>query len=181
MFKQHPYVIWMDSSVGFSGDIEVKCKQIMSSLRRNGGLAFMIGGAVHSTFWGTDPGLYRYLPPRNSSDMKEGRMLQSGAYAAARTRELYDGVFFWAYLCALTEDCTHPPGSIRQPCTWGGAQVGPHTTHAGCHRFDQSVLNILVRNMYGRAGYQKMHENYSIVSVRRLHTNDRQGYHGFKD
>ena len=150
----------------------------MKNVKRNSGFSFMIRNAGHSTFSTTHPGMYEYLPA-DEGPLKETWMLQSGAYAAARTRELFENVFFWAYLCALTEECMHPPGSIRQPCDFGhNSRIGKNARYAGCHRFDQSVLNILLGNLYGNA-IQKLHKDISIASERRRNINRFQGYHGY--
>ena len=49
----------------------------------------------------------------------------------------------WVVICALKKDCIAPPG----PKFFCGFKF-PRDRFGGCHRYDQSLQNILVSNAY---------------------------------
>ena len=53
--------------------------------------------------------------------------------------QLYENVLRWWFLCALERRCIAP--TLNRGCRFRGPR-----THADCHRFDQSAINILLAN-----------------------------------
>ncbi|CAH3185469.1 unnamed protein product [Porites evermanni] len=52
-------------------------------------------------------------------------------------------VMKWLVICVLKEDCISPPGSTLY-CGFNF----PRDRFGGCHRYDQSLQNILISNAY---------------------------------
>ena len=92
----------------------------------------------------THPGMYSYIPTEISFFKRQTKIPQAGVMLFNNTRELFDDLLYWHFLCGLEADCIAPPGSLALPhLPAGGFQMG---RWAGIHRFDQSDLNILIFN-----------------------------------
>ena len=72
-------------------------------------------------------------------------MWQANAMLIFNTQEVYANVLQWAYLCSLEKDCIQPITNIF--CHFGKGELR-RTQHAKCHRFDQSLINILLANWW---------------------------------
>ncbi|KAK6058119.1 hypothetical protein COOONC_04315 [Cooperia oncophora] len=99
----------------------------------------------HSIFATTDPGVYKYFPTV-FDNLKSTSCENYDANFAfiVRTKDTVD-ILRWLVLCALERDCMAPPGS-QLVCKFGNDR---YTRYAGCHRYDQSVINLLLANSYG--------------------------------
>ena len=78
--------------------------------------------------------------------IKEGAvkdMLQASAVVYINKDEVQRHIMKWVVICALKQDCIAPPGS-KLFC---GFQFH-RDRFGGCHRYDQSLQNILVSNAY---------------------------------
>jgi hypothetical protein len=116
--------------------------EVYKTVVQNGGfLQFKVTG--HSIFAATHKTLYDFFPS-NLDNIKQIPMSIAGALLIYNTDVISRHVIFWWCACALNKQC-HVP-------TW-------HTTcklhghdrwnkFAGCHRYDQSTLNILLSNLY---------------------------------
>ena len=102
----------------------------------------LFGIASHSNFAVTHPGMYRYLPTNVG---RQKRIEQIGATAAfvVNTRSNFDEVLFLYYLCALTQDCI--ASTTNRFCKFTKDR---HSRFANCHRFDQSLANLLLSNRW---------------------------------
>ena len=48
--------------------------------------------------------------------------------------------------CAEHVECISPKGAKRGPCNW---KLKPDYLYVGCHRYDQSALNVLLMREFG--------------------------------
>ena len=127
----------MDSSVRFkSGYTESNYQQVVTS----GGFLFN-SFTGHSSFPVTHPALYTYLPT-NMSAMMTLKQYEGGDILVYRTRTVYKSVLIPWTLCSLYKPCIAP--TLERFCA-----VKNWTHYAGCHRFDQSTMNLLVQNYIG--------------------------------
>ena len=70
-------------------------------------------------------------------------MFGAGALILYRTKTMYTNIVQWWVACSLVSDCIAP---IDQHfCDF---QAGRWEEFANCHRFDQSVLNVLAANHF---------------------------------
>ena len=98
----------------------------------------LFGPTRHSNFAVTHPGMFRYLPT-NVGKQKQTTQFGATASFVVNTRSNFDEVLWWYYLCALTEDCIAPFKKLS--CHFARDAYG---TFADCHRFDQSLANVLL-------------------------------------
>ena len=98
----------------------------------------VFGSTGHSNFAVTHPGMFRYLAT-NIEKQKQTTQFGTGAIFVVNTRSNFDEVLWWFYLCALTEDCIAAFSKLA--CRFARDRYG---TFANCHRFDQSLANVLL-------------------------------------
>ena len=113
----------------------------------------LFSDTTRSTGSCTDPQLYHYIPPLDQHQLMHHQMLSAAFCFVSRVRKFYTEIFHWLLLCALEEKCISPPRTTSF-CKWPpglGNDWRNYTSYVGggCHRFDQSVLNVLLTNSYG--------------------------------
>ena len=108
----------------------------------NGGMV-LFGSTGHSTFAVTHRAMFDFLP----TDVERQKTITQhigGIILVYNTRIIFKHVLRWMYLCALEETCIAP---IRTTgCSFTN---GRYKYFANCHRFDQSLMNILLSNHFG--------------------------------
>lgn len=134
-------IMWFDSSVKFQEDLT---QEIMAQLARyNSGYMFFAKPPGHSILSATHPGMMEYLPLEKAEGVK--KMYQGGAVVIINTNEVQKHIMKWLVICMLKKDCVAPSHLKQNSCRY----KFPVSRYGGCHRYDQSVMNILVRNTYG--------------------------------
>ena len=136
VLKDHAGIFWMDASVRFKlSDLEpaIKLAKVMHGIQ-------MFVHTGHSSFAVTDPGMYKYIVT-DIEKLKEGEQLGATGYIIYRTKEVWENVLKWGILCSLTRECIAP--TMNNGCGFPGDRF---KVYANCHRFDQSLTNILIAN-----------------------------------
>ena len=101
---------------------------------------------------------YTFFPSNITSHMYPYNFMKTaGAVIVFNTENCKDDILRWALLCVLNEDCLEPIGS-RKECPEDSNIYQPHI----CHRYDQSILSILLANRYGILESQQ--ESYYVGS-----------------
>lgn len=152
MLLEFPRVFWMDSSVRFKTDnLSLTLDEVYAS---GGIITFDYSG--HSNFAATHKGMYRYLPISTSHATNTVQYAANSIYIH-RNELLYNRVIAWWVLCALEKDCIAP--TLQLSCQFRGRAVW-----AGCHRFDQAALNILMAHhfKYNAAKYTSRRRQLTI-------------------
>ncbi|CAJ0605660.1 unnamed protein product [Cylicocyclus nassatus] len=155
--KEFGAVWYMDASVRwFKDDRDVFYKEVTCSrsglLERSNKTSsskhcakssyLIVGPTIHSTYATTHFGLYNYLPT-NTEELKKNYCYAATFAFAVRTADTVE-LMKWDVLCALEKDCMAPPGA-QLKCSF---KKDKHRKYANCHRYDQSVINILLANLY---------------------------------
>ena len=139
MLSEFDGTMWFDSSVKFTGNQTNVLIELMS--RHNTGAVFYVSTTGHSIITATHPTMLEYLPMEKVGAVKD--MLQGGAVVYVNKDEVQRRVMKWLVICVLKEDCISPPGSTLY-CGFNF----PRDRFGGCHRYDQSLQNILISNAY---------------------------------
>ena len=120
--------------------------------RHNAGALFYLDSTHPSIVAATQPGMLEYFPMIKEGAVKD--MLQASAVVYINKDEVQRHIMKWVVICALKKDCIAPPGS-KLFCGFNFAR----DRFGGCHRYDQSLQNILVSNAYNHE-----HEKYQYWS-----------------
>ena len=92
-------------------------------------------------------GMIRYLQfPKRRRDMKDVASVMGGCWLMWATYEMKQRLIFpWAD-CAIEEECIAPFGCQLFGCN---SEIINDGRYAGCHRFDQSALNLILAREFG--------------------------------
>lgn len=116
----------------------------------------------HSTFAVTNPGLYNYFPTNLTA---QKLIHQHGATISMwyRTHHAVNNIMKWWVLCALEQDCFAPSGH-RGGCKFGPSKEDHFLVYTNCHRYDQSVINVILSNYFyfNESNYSRDHTFYKV-------------------
>ncbi len=88
--------------------------------------------------------MYDYLPPDSMERERHIPQKSAGMTIIYNTEAVYWAVLHWWHLCSLDENCIAPKGHKRDCSGFSKCiQNGTATCWHGCHRYDQSAINIL--------------------------------------
>uniref|UniRef100_A0A1I7UTC7 Apple domain-containing protein n=2 Tax=Caenorhabditis tropicalis TaxID=1561998 RepID=A0A1I7UTC7_9PELO len=104
------------------------------------------GYSGHGILSVTNPSVYQYFPT-NPEELKKqkAKMYDAGFVFAVNTKQTMMDIVKWYFLCALEEDCMAPQNAVLG-CNFKGDDR--FTTYAGCHRYDQSIINLVLANQF---------------------------------
>uniref|UniRef100_A0A0K0DC91 Core-2/I-Branching enzyme n=1 Tax=Angiostrongylus cantonensis TaxID=6313 RepID=A0A0K0DC91_ANGCA len=166
MLKEFSSIWYMDSSIVFKkGDLShvyelIKCRKYVTHRPpvkpifvrdlREALTEHESGWDVHQWNQNVDEcrkmKIYKFIPT-NFAEIKKpkAKMYDAGFVFAARTRDTIEKIVKWYVLCALEEDCM--AGNHREwtYCRFLGDRFSEPPK---CHRFDQSVVNLLAANAF---------------------------------
>ena len=141
-------VMWFDTSVTIHGNLSGVLARMAHF--KSGSLFYLQIKGGHSTAGATNPGMIEYFPLSRAG--LESTMLPGGSIMLFNTADVQMYITKWATICALNVDCMSPPGS-RLGCP-GNLFTIPRIQYAGCHRFDQALMSLLVSNLYNNERYR---------------------------
>ena len=150
------YVFWADASIRFIKD----CESSFSKLDK-----FPVMAHRHSKdiIQLTHTGTLEYLNVTREA-MQNMRGLEA-TLVLFKTNEVAMHIIDLWYDCAMHEDCIAPKKAIRGPCNFKLIKPGS-TKYIGCHRFDQSVLNVVIVREYGKKVYKYILDNLVNKSLK---------------
>ena len=103
----------------------------------------------------THDGMMKYLKfPKKRKDMAAIPTIQSGCYLLLLNNETRHKVVDPWEDCSLHEECIAPNGNgyPKWPCHFTNKHDGHYV---GCHRYDQSALNLILAREYGLDYYSR--------------------------
>lgn len=150
--------MWFDTSIWFTKSADVAIQKY--ALGKDTDFIYYIHPAGHNIAWATHPEMFGFFPS-NVSVFNESpvhrKMSMAGAVILYDTYPCRHGILKWALLCALEEQCISPVSELwpkrerrgelyydNHYCNGEQPQQKPYN----CHRYDQSLLSILVNNFY---------------------------------
>lgn len=159
---------WFDASIKFESSPKLIIEEYIYA--RNSSFVYYIHPAPHNAPWATHPIMFSYLPSNITKlNQKTANMCQSGAVLMYNTVEFQQKAMKYAIGCALTPECMFPNYELSERRTdimnermaeksnpWGsfehkhcpGFSKAPWNKPFNCHRYDQSLMAILISNMY---------------------------------
>ena len=134
--KDFSGVFWVDSSSYF---LTSNLTYILNQIKKTG--AALLTKTHHSNFAVTNKKTFEYIPSDEILALQIQK--QSGITLFYRTYQVIKNIIRWHVYCALDKQCMAPIDI--KVCSWGPNPVAYYT---GCHRYDQSVINILCHNFF---------------------------------
>ncbi|CDW58421.1 DUF1647 domain containing protein [Trichuris trichiura] len=123
----------------------------------------------HGIYSATSPEVYKYIPTDfNRVKSMSAMMYQAGLVLAFRTKQALEDIILWYVACALKKDCMGPEDASSF-CRFKDRE---HLAYAGCHRYDQSVLNLLLANRLNYEQEQWSSGFNSFYRIERHQVND---------
>ena len=140
--EEHDIIMYGDSSVRLlSCDLTAPLKHL---------LQFPIFSGAPTSLRAiqyTHEGMIKYLHfPASRKDMAAIGSFQGGVWLMWATDEMKEKLLKPWLDCSLHEQCISPKGSRIIPCSSGGT---PDGHYLGCHRYDQSAINLILAREFG--------------------------------
>ena len=150
------HLFWADSSVRFVENFESSFSKLDKFPVKGHHHEFDIIQVTHS-------GTLDYFKVtreamRNLAGMEGGLVLFKTNKVAMHIIDLWCD-------CAMHEDCIAPKNTIHWPCNLTLVQPGS-TKYIGCHRYDQSTLNIVIVREYGTKVYKYIFDSLIDTSLK---------------
>ena len=177
MLKEFPAIVWFDTSIHFTARDRITVRKMIQKyvINRKTSFLYYVHPAGHSISWATNSDMFGYIPAviRNMNEASNVTMPQANGVMMWNTQEFKHGVMKWGLLCALTKHCIAPPGAWLAPAKLNKfCPKGRETKKQNhvCHRYDQSLFSILLRNhyQYNDLGYQIQNEEEFLGIPERL-------------
>lgn len=147
MLKDFSGVFWVDSTVVFrDNNMTNVYNQLTTS---NPGVLFFVDTG-HGNLAVTHPQMFDYLPT-NLTSLLPLRQFGAGVMLLYRTQFVVQHVIRWFVYCALDERCIAPVS--ERICDSRPTKLNSYH-YIGCHRFDQSVINVILANIFDYKDYE---------------------------
>ena len=146
--------MWFDTSIKFKGNNRHEVLQRLA--RQRSGFTFFVGITGHSIIAATHPGMMEYIPIKTNDSVND--MFKANSMIVINTPEVRKHIVKWLIICALEEDCIAPVGAkLYRGFNFLKEKFGR------CRRHDQSLVNILVSNVYSSDRNRYVIEGFAKV------------------
>ena len=140
VLQDYTGILWLDSSAELYNST---LGPIFKVLQKTGG-ALCLSSTGHTTFAVTHPEMYECLLT-DFAVAKREEQWEAYSLFLYRTKSIFDRVIKWWVLCALEKSCIATNHNPSRVCWF---IYDRFNVFVGCHRFDQSALNILLLNHF---------------------------------
>ncbi|KAK3095034.1 hypothetical protein FSP39_009421 [Pinctada imbricata] len=131
-------IIWINPDVRVTSS---KLKQVMHETEESG--VMLIGQSVaHTTYAVTHPKMYKFIRT-NKNKLYQAPHIQMMGLIIHSTQTVHKNFMKILTACAIEKDCMSPKGS-----KWDCDFDFTGKLYAYCHRYDESAINIILRNMF---------------------------------
>ena len=120
------------------------------------GILVLSQPAVYTTFAATHPDMYNFLST-NKEKLAWAKHQEIQAIMIHNTDEIHENIMKLFTACAIEETCLAPLGA-----QWRCSFDFTGRRYAGCHRYDESALNILLNNMFNFDSSRFARSSYSM-------------------
>ena len=132
-------IIWINPTLRVTSS---KLSQIVHDTEESG--VMLIGQTVaHTTFAVTHPSMYKYIPT-DKTQLYKSPHIEMNALVIHNTINIQENFMKILTACAIEENCLSPKGS-KWDCDFDFSGK----LYANCHRYDESAVNIILKNMFG--------------------------------
>lgn len=150
-------MLWFDTSMWFSAKDRLSLKKTLNRYinGKSSSVYYYVHKGVHNISYATHANMLSYLPStlENMEKNTKCSMSQANGIIIFNTNEVKHHIMKWGLLCALTKDCIAPPSvwdenerkKVKTFCPKTRQEMGQRHI---CHRYDQSLFSILIRNFY---------------------------------
>lgn len=107
------------------------------------GILLITQSASYSTYAVTHRSMLSFIPTTNMEKLKQDNHLEIKAMIIHNTPDVHEKFMKLFTACAMEESCLAPRGA-RWQCSFDFTGRKP----ANCHRYDESAINILLKNMF---------------------------------
>ena len=139
----YPAVLWVDSSIRFNVEPDALSDLYKHILTKTKGFTFFKNNVRPQLCYEcTHPDMYKFIP----SDQERLKSLPQFCACIMmfyRTEWVITNALYWYVTGALNKPCIEPAGS-QKTCKRPGK--GPRGPYLDCHRYDQSLINMVVSN-----------------------------------
>ncbi len=114
----------------------------ITECKHTGGMAILSNTLHHTSLKVTHPTMFKYLPSYHVY-LHDHFQLQATTFILFKTAAAWDYFLKWSTLCSLEQNCIAPKVYKKEDC---GRKFMFQRGFSSCHRFDQSMMNILFLN-----------------------------------
>ena len=178
---EYEVIMYFDASVRLVSPISGSLLMYLSSLRP----AFISGSLFGNGIICDEPelpdypivsfthnGMLEYLFPKKSQDLPALRQelalwghIESGCWLMWFTSEMREKILNNWVDCALHQECMAPQNTSIWNCTYERLdEYAPRGEFIGCHRYDQSALNVILYREFGLTSMDSICHTYRSVS-----------------
>ncbi len=152
--REYEIVVWTDTSIRFHASLKEYIFPFFLSTNLNVmGLPYRYPRCNIATY--THDGMIKYLN-LTREELTRLPQIQSGLVIFWMNSDTVERIVHeWAD-CALHLDCISPKGAVKEVPNCSDYVKGPDiTVFGGCHRYDQSALDLILYKHHGKGLYEK--------------------------
>uniref|UniRef100_A0A0K0ELX8 Nucleotid_trans domain-containing protein n=2 Tax=Strongyloides stercoralis TaxID=6248 RepID=A0A0K0ELX8_STRER len=165
VLRDYKAIWYIDSSVSFTRS---NLTDVYNAMELRKSSYILHSKTFHGIVRATVSGMFDYLPSNIEKMIeKKSLMFQAGLVYIIRDNESMKKIIKWYVLCSLQKECIAPKKSKKVCSSLTLNKYGYNVDD--CHRFDQSIINIILWNNYkgNMTEYTTNIENFYYIERKR--------------